>query len=172
MLTAILIVLAAIAFIVVLGATPGVGPRAYGVKTGAPLRLTADGNVKAVVGGITIDWTDANIPTGTAVTGTTLADGTYVAPGVKYLRYGTCMFWTVTANKRDKAKMAVTATALAVGRCALLNETVVEGEQMDLHAGGAMYGGRVYRQRINSGGALPTEAAILAALPLLELVED
>lgn len=162
-----------ITLLVVVGmATPGVGVRAYGNKTGAPLRVSADGQPRAIVGGITIDFTDVNIPTGTAVTGTTLADGTYVPPGVKYLRYGSIVFWTVTANKRDKAKVALTATALAVGRCAVLNETVVEGEQMDLHAGGAFYGGRVYRQRLNVGGTWPTEAAVIAAMPLLELVED
>ena len=167
------VIATALSLMVILGmATPGIGPRAYGNKTGAPLRVSADGNPKAVVGGITIDWTDANIPTGAAGTGTTLSDGTYVGPGVKYLRYGSVVFWTVTANKRDKAKVAVAATVPVRDRCAVLNETVVEGEQMDLHAGGAFYGGRVYRQRLNVGGTWVTEANLLAACPLLELVED
>jgi hypothetical protein len=172
-MTILLLIITIAALLLVLGmATPGIGPRPYGAKTGAPLRVSADGQPRAVVGGITIDWTDANIPTGAAGTGTTLLDGTYVPPGVKYLRLGSVVFWTVTANKRDKAKVALTATALVRDRTAVLNETVVEGEQMDLHAGGAFYGGRVFRQRLNVGGAWPTEAALLTACPLLELVED
>jgi hypothetical protein len=63
-----------------------VGPRAYGNKTGFPLRITADGRPEYKVGGVTIDWSTVTAVSGSPVT---LPDGTTVAVGDKYIRYGT-----------------------------------------------------------------------------------
>lgn len=164
--------LIAIALVLVLVLTVGPGQTTYGKKTGFPLRVSADGNPEYKVGGITIDWTDVNIPTGTAGTGITLGDGTFVPPGKKYLRYGQVVFWTVTAGKTDAAKVALTATGLVRDRVGILNETVVEDDVMSDHAGGCIIGGKCFRGRVQVGGAWPTEANLLAAVPRLVLVDD
>jgi hypothetical protein len=63
---------------------PSYGIFNVGNQTGRPVRVSADGSPERKAGGITIDWT-----TVTAVSAdTTLADGTFVPNGGKYLRYG------------------------------------------------------------------------------------
>jgi hypothetical protein len=63
-----------------------VGPRPFGTETGFALRVTADGRPEYKAGGASIDWNTVTAVTGSPVT---LPDGTTVAVGDKYLRYGT-----------------------------------------------------------------------------------
>lgn len=150
----------------------GIGQRAYGNQTGKPLHVSADGFPTRKVGGLTINWADANVPVAGAG-GVTLADGTFVPAGVRYLRYGQVMVVPIDGDgKQGLAVPAVAATAMVRDRTFVLDESVVETEPMSDHGGGAFYGGRVYKARLNVGGAWPTLANLLVACPLLELVED
>jgi hypothetical protein len=160
----------------------GMGVNTYGNQTGFPLRVAAD-QPQMKADGITIDWTNANVPTNTSGANITLPDGTVVLPNEKYLRYGQVMLVTVTSNLQNKAVPVISGSTLVKGRVFIMNETVKQNDPyMSDHAGGAIEGGRVYRRRlfvgttwgIAGGGPISseTEANVLAAMPLIQPVDD
>jgi hypothetical protein len=60
------------------------GPRTLGT-TPSTLEVSADGRPEVKIGGVTVDWSTVTAVSGSAVT---LLDGTEIAVGEKYLRYG------------------------------------------------------------------------------------
>lgn len=145
--------------------------------TGNKVAVSADGMPEWKVGGVTIDWA-----TVTAVSGSdaTLADGTVVKVGDKYLRYGTVLdVIASTANGGTVGKygpVLTTATdgrqTMARGESFILNETAVMSELGSDHSA-VVEGGKVWSGRLLVGGTgEPTLATVETAFPNLFLVKD
>lgn len=153
----------------------------YGRKTGLGttgnlIQVNADGRTDWYkMHGVTIDWT-----TVTAVAGAdaTLADGTVVKIGDKYIRYG-----KVLAKITASGKYGPAATGAADGRqtltrgsCFILDRTVVESHLGSDHPpvleGGPVFADRIASNENVAGETNPTDASILAAFPSLRYVRE
>lgn len=147
-------------------------------QTGLPIQVSADGQPEVPIGGITIDWS-----TVTAVnTDTTLADGTIVPSGRKYLLYGQVLCKeTSGGNAGYYGPYLSTATdgrqTVTRGEVVILNRTQLEvplfgpGVVNSNHPA-VMTGGLAFLDRIQAGGAgQPGIASLLAAMPRLRVVE-
>jgi hypothetical protein len=149
-----------------------------------PTRVSVDGSPSFKVAGVTIDWTVV-----AAVNAdTTLADGSIIRSGQKFLRYGQVLTM-ITASKMygpfDSAKTDGTQT-LTRGECFILDETVLQyssGSPMigavNDQVGGLIDGGPVWLDRILQSGvgthslaAGPTLAELIAAFPSIKIVRD
>lgn len=155
---------------------PGFGTST--ISTGGRiLRASADGHLRRKVAGWTIDWTPV-----TAVSGSpaTLSDGTVVAIGDKYIRYGTIMCKVTGAGQGNTVGKYCPYLAgatdgrqtLSRGACFILDETVVQSQLHSDHAGGPFDGGRVFLARVTDIGANPSQSAIEAAMPGITWVID
>lgn len=133
-------------------------------------------NVRWKVGGVTIDW-----DTVTAVADdVTLPNGTVIKKGEKYIPAGTVLAKITASGKYGPADTTETdgRQALARGACYLLNEDVAQNPILSLVATGSsdhpgvFDGGTVWNDRLHVGGTNePTLANLLAAMPLLEVIE-
>lgn len=149
-----------------------------------PTRVSADGSPEYKAGGITIDWSIVTAASGDQ----TLADGSIVKDGQKFLRYGQVMTKITTSGKFGPYDPAVTEgrELLVRGNCFILDETVLQypaGSSLLSPAndqyGSAIEGGKVFLDRIIQSGvashtlaAGPTKAELLAAFPGIFLVLD
>ena len=149
-----------------------------------PTRVSCDGNPSLKTAGVTIDWDSV-----TAVSvDTTLADGSIVRNGNKYLRYGQVLTMNTTSKKYapyDPAKTDGTQT-LTRGECFILDETLLQYSSgspllgaVNDQTGGLVDGGPVWLARVLQAGtgsaslaAGPTLANLLTAFPSLKLVRD
>lgn len=147
-------------------------------------RVSADGSPEYKAGGITIDWTVVVAASGDQ----TLADGSIVKDGQKYLRYGQVMTKITATGKFAPYDPALTTGVelLARGNCFILDETVLQyGSGSTLlsvandQVGSAIEGGKVWIDRILQSGTGsasladgPTLANLLTAFPNLYIVRD
>jgi hypothetical protein len=173
-------------------ATYNFGERVSLGKFGRGIQLSADGFPKAKAGGITFDWTDANV--------VALAKDTYLedqldqnrAPlpgsvaipaGTKVLRYGT------PVERQGDGSFKLAQGAGVKGEVFLLNESVTEDDGRASNPI-AIDGGRVFKDRIltsDSGNnvigkdvdgadvtlsGLPTFAQLEAVLPTITYAQD
>ena len=146
------------------------GRKANLATTGNPVEVIADGRYHGMkLGGVTIDWT-----TITAVSGSdaTLADGTVVKIGDKYMRYGTVLAKITTGGKYgpSKTNAADGRQTLTRGSCYILNSTVVESELGSDHPpvfdnSTGIYLDRLLTNEAEAAVNNPTEANVLAAFP-------
>ena len=144
-------------------------------QTGIPIQVSADGRPDWIIGGITIDWT-----TITAVAAdTTIADGTIVPSGRKYLLYGQVLC-KITATGLYGPYSATAADGrqnITRGECFILNRTQLEVPLFGAGVVNSMNpavieGGSVFLDRIQVGGAgQPSIQALLATFPRLRVVE-
>lgn len=150
-----------------------------------PTRVSADGKPEYKAGGITIDWSLV-----VAVTvDTTLADGSIIKTGNKFLRYGQVMTKITTSGKFGPYDPALTqgSELLVRGNCFILDETVLQypaglGGALtpaNDQYGSAIEGGKVFIDRIIQSGTAthtlalgPTLAELLAAFPAILIVRD
>jgi hypothetical protein len=134
---------------------------------------SADGKPQYKIGGCTID-SAATIPTGTALTGLSLADNDFIPAGKKFFYYGAVLVKNVAGNYIPWDG----AAALARGDVYIVNRTVKEDDDDFLCPGGCMEGGRVYDARLRclAGGVwtaltAPQKALLYAAMPLIQPVK-
>jgi hypothetical protein len=152
------------------------GRTTVGTATGNPVQVLADGRTDGFkTGGVTIDWTTVTAVSGSAAT---LADGTVVAIGDKYLRYGTILDKITASGKYGPVDTAASdgREAMARGDSFILNETVVESEVGSDHVP-CFDAGLVFEDRLltneNVGSAdNPTRANVLTAFPGIRIHED
>lgn len=149
--------------------------------TGNPITVIADGRTDWFkVGGVTIDWT-----TVTAVSGAdkTLADGTIVKIGDKYIRYGTVLCKITASGKYGPNDTGASdgRQTLTRGECYILNQTVVMSALGSDHPpvfdGGTVFADRLVNLAIQPTGGTEstgssTLANILAAFPRVTPVKD
>ena len=137
---------------------------------GGYLQLSADGSPVAKVAGITIDWATVAAVSGSPVT---LNDGTTIAVGEKYLRYGQVVCKITTGGKYGPYDPAAGdgRAVLTRGACYALNRTALAAEMMDEYCE-AIEGGRVWRARLIQSEAVahtlalgPTFAEVVATFP-------
>lgn len=144
--------------------------------------LSADGNPRAKIGGCTIDWVTVAAVSGSDVT---LADGTVVKIGEKYLPVGqvivriTSVVSGSTIGKYGPWDIAATdgrQTLVAGGDNYVLNRPTFQADPKGDYPE-AIYGGRIYQARALQSGvgthslaAGPTLAEFKAAFPLFEYV--
>jgi hypothetical protein len=152
------------------------GRSTVGTATGNPVQVLSDGRTDGFkTGGVTLDWTTVTAVSGSAVT---LADGTVVAIGDKYLRYGTILDKIDATGKYGPANTAAAdgRQTLARGESFILNETVVESEVGSDHVP-CFDAGLVFEDRLCTNenvAALdnPTRANVLTAFPAIRIHED
>jgi len=146
---------------------------AFGQQTtttsGGGTPASADGRPEYKPGGVTIDW--STVPANASAT--TLADGSVIPAGVKYLPYG-LILTRITASGKYGPRQEAAADgreAATRGNTYILNYTI---RQDDLHADhppGVFDGGRVYIDRlkaVTAGAYAATDAwtaEVQAALP-------
>lgn len=148
-----------------------------------PTRLSSDGSPIYKTGGVTFDWS-----TVTAVgSDTTLADGSVVKSGLKFLRYGQVLTKITASGKFGPYDSAAGdgRQTLTRGECFLVDETILEyggtgpqtGAQRDQF--GVIEGGSVWFDRILQVGtgtaslaAGPTLANLNTAFPRLSYVKN
>lgn len=125
-------------------------------------------------GGLTIDWT-----TVTAVgSDTTLADGTVVKSGDKYIICGTILTRITSGGKFGPADTSVSdgrqlVTAVVRGDCYILDRTVVKSELGSDIIGCVFDSGAAYKSRLQMGGSnQPTEANVEVMLPAITFVTN
>lgn len=152
---------------------------------GSGYQLSADGNPRAKIGGVTIDWTTVAAVSGADVT---TPNGSVVPIGQKYLPAGsTVVRITSVVNGStvgmygpyDPTTPATDGrqTLAANADCFLLNRDAYASDPKDQYPE-AIYGGRVWLARIlNTGTGThtlaggPTLAEIKSTFPLLEFVD-
>lgn len=145
-------------------ATVGVGLRA--------LAAPETGQFKA--GGVTIDWASVAAVAGADVT---LTDGTVIAIGDKYIRYGTVISKITASGKYGPANTGNAdgtqlVTAAQRGSSFILDHTVIQSRDADV-VGGCLYGGLVFRDHLNIGGSgQPAEADVITMFPQINFVRD
>lgn len=123
-------------------------------------------------GGITVDWATVTAVSGADVT---LADGTIVKIGDKYLRYGQVMTRiTATGKFGPYASGAVDGRQLMVrGDAFILDQTCVLSR--DLHAdhpSELFDGGMVYLNRMTDVAGAPTRTQLETLFPAVTWVLD
>lgn len=147
-------------------------------------RVSVDGSPKYKAGGITIDWTLVAAASGDQ----TLADGTIIKDGQKYLRTGQVVCRVSSNGKYAPYDPSGTTgqEVLVSGRCFILDMTVLQyGSGSSLlsasndQVGEAIEGGDVWLARILQSGvashslaAGPTYAELAAAFPRCSFVRD
>jgi len=149
-----------------------------------PTRVSADGVPSYKTAGVTIDWT-----TVTAVSvDTTLADGSIVRSGNKFLRYGQILTMITASKQYGPYDSAATdgRQTLTRGECFILDETVLQYSSgspllgaVNDQTGSLLDGGPVWLARILQAGtgsaslaAGPTLANLLTAFPSIKIVRD
>lgn len=152
-------------------------------STVLPTRVSADGSPIQKAGGITIDWTTVTAPG----SDTTLADGSIILTGRKFLRYGQVMTKITASGKFGPYDSAAGdgRQTLARGDCFLVDETVLQYGGTGATTGatvdhlGVIEGGELWFDRILNAGtgtaslaAGPQLAALLAVLPRASLVKN
>lgn len=138
-------------------------------------QVSADGRPEVKQIGVTIDWSLIAAVSGSDVT---LNDGVTVKVGEKYLRYGQVICQVTTGGKYASYDPDATdgREALDPGETFVLNRTVKENDSKSDHAGVAIYGGPVFKDRVLATAGThsladgPTYAELLAALPRLQFV--
>lgn len=147
-------------------------------------RVSFDGNPTYKAGGVTLDWSTALTASGD----TTLADGSVIRDGQKYFRYGQVLTRITATGLYGRYDPDLTngRELLVRGACFILDQTITQyntgtpqiSAQNDV-AHGAFDGGSVWLARIIQSGTAshtladgPTKAELLAAFPLLQIVED
>lgn len=144
---------------------------------GRILRAAADAMIRRKAGGWTIDWTPIAAVAGAPVT---LSDGTVVAIGDKYIRYGTVMCKVTGAGQGNTVgkycPYLSTATdgrqTLTRGSCFICNETVVQSQPRSDHAGEPFDGGKVWLARLTDIAANPTQTNMETAFPMVVWVTE
>jgi hypothetical protein len=127
-------------------------------------------------GGITIDWTAAGIPTGTAVTGTTLTGGTVVPPGARYIPMGTILMED-TGTLKYRPALTADGGALLRGKVYLVNTDILELPPLGIMSGaapahpGVFNAGTIWKARLRVGGTNVTSAQFEAAFPMINYAE-
>lgn len=146
--------------------------------------VSADGNPILKAGGATIDWSLVAAASGD----TTLADGSVVRDGQKYLRYGQVLTKVTATGFYAPYDSALTqgSQLIAQGSIYVLDQTVLQypsGSSLlggvNDQIGGLIEGGSVWLDRIIQAGsgshskaAGPTLAELLAAMPNLRPITD
>jgi hypothetical protein len=148
-------------------------PREVISTGGRGVQVSADNNPRWKAAGLTLDWS-----TVTAVSeDTTLADGTVVKNGDKYIRYGTTLSKITSGGKYGPVDTGAsdgreTVTAVKRGDAFVLNQTVVLSRDGDV-IGGVFDGGLVYKDRLAIGGSgQPTEANFETMFPAITFVNS
>lgn len=148
------------------------GRTALAGGTGRLVQLSADGRPEWKAVGVSIDW--ATVPA--AGSNTTLADGTEILAGEKYLEVGTPIDRITASGKYGPVNTNVATTdgraVMANGETFLVNMTVKESELGSNHVP-VISGGLVFKARLKVGGTdQATLANLLAAMPRLQLFSD
>lgn len=140
---------------------------------GHSIKVTADGEPEAKIGGVTIDWATVAAAGAPA----TLEDGVVIETGDKYLRYGQFLA-KITASglygPYDPGAADGRQT-ITKGEFFIVNGTVKEADSKSNHPE-AIFGGLVFKDRlIATAGAAslaagPTFANVEANLPRLVYV--
>lgn len=147
-------------------------------------RVSFDGNPTYKAGGCLLDWATADTADGDV----TLDDGSRIRDGQKYFRYGQVITRIAASGKYGRYDPDLTngRELLTRGACFILDQTILEystgtpqiSARNDF-AHGALDGGSVWLDRIIQSGVAtstlavgPTKANLLAAFPLLQIVEN
>jgi hypothetical protein len=138
-------------------------------------KVSVDGSPEPKTGGITIDWSTVAAVAGSDVT---LSDGFVIYVGEKYLRYGQIMTKITASQKYGPYDFAAAdgRQTLNKGECYILNETVKENDRASDHAGVAIFGGQIWKDRliatsgVHSLAAGPTYTELEAVLPRMQYV--
>jgi hypothetical protein len=149
-----------------------------------PTRVSADGKPQYKAGGITIDWSLVAAASGDQ----TLADGSVIKDGQKFLRYGQVLCRVASNGKYAPYDPSGTTgqEVLTNGRAFILDQTVTQYDTgnaglsaVNDQIGEAIDGGPVWLARIIQSGvashslsAGPTLAELITAFPRSQLVRD
>ena len=147
-------------------------------QTGIPIQVSADGQPEAVLGGITIDWS-----TVVAVTAdTTLADGTIVPNGRKFLLYGQVlckitasgMYGPYLSTALDGRQTLTRSEVVILNRTQLevplFGAGVTNSQNPQVFEGGMAFLDRIMTTTAGDANN-PTITALLAVMPRLRVVE-
>lgn len=159
------------------------GRQVLGNQSAQPTTLNAMGDAEWKSGGITIDWTTVTAVSGSDVT---LADGTIIKIGQKYLRFGQMMCKITASGKFGPHDPAASdgRQTITRGDCFLMNQTIINQNVLgmatldEIEFVGALQGGTVWYDRLlaTTGSASlaagPTYTNLLAAFPRLKTVKN
>lgn len=119
-------------------------------RIGRSPQVSADGNPRAKVGGVTIDWSTVTA----ATVDTTYESNDFVLSGDKFIRYGTvvCKITASGLYGPYNAGASDGRQTLTKGNCYVINESVHQTDPHSDHPS-VIDGGRVWKQRLFVVGA-------------------
>jgi hypothetical protein len=142
---------------------------------GREIRASAiDNSAYAKAGGVSIDWTTV------AANGsnTTLADGTIVPAGTKYILWGTVLSRITASGKFGPADTSAadgrqTVTNAKRGEAFILDRLITEAEYSSNVVGDVFDGGNFFESRLLIGGVnQPTRQNLVDMFPNVTFTKD